>query len=154
MCQGFIHFSGFLHNFVLAKLASSSIRVEYCVYKPSDGCAVHISSFHQHSVPTKPLTVSNLTPCPSLSLSLLNSVAALRLPATSLSGTRHHQSSFQFHTRSSIFCNIYPIFPRANVNLLTLLDKQGLGYQWAGPNFFHDMLLIIEGLIMEWQGFG
>ena len=28
MCQGFNHFSGFLHHFVLAKLASSSIRVK------------------------------------------------------------------------------------------------------------------------------
>ena len=27
MCQGFSYFSGFLHNFVLAKLATSSIRV-------------------------------------------------------------------------------------------------------------------------------
>ena len=27
MCQGFSHFSGFLHHFVLAKLATSSIRV-------------------------------------------------------------------------------------------------------------------------------
>ena len=27
MCQGFIHFQGFLHHFVLAKLATSSIRV-------------------------------------------------------------------------------------------------------------------------------
>ena len=27
MCQGFSHFSGFLHQFVLAKLATSSIRV-------------------------------------------------------------------------------------------------------------------------------
>ena len=27
MCQGFKHFSGFLHHFVLAKLATSSIRV-------------------------------------------------------------------------------------------------------------------------------
>ena len=33
MCQGFGHFSGFLHHFVLAKLATSSIRVkvpEFC----------------------------------------------------------------------------------------------------------------------------
>ena len=28
MCQGFSHFSGFLHNFVLAKLATSSISVK------------------------------------------------------------------------------------------------------------------------------
>ena len=28
MCQGFSHFSGFLHHSVLAKLATSSIRVE------------------------------------------------------------------------------------------------------------------------------
>ena len=28
MCQGFNHFSGFLHHFVLAKLATSSIRVK------------------------------------------------------------------------------------------------------------------------------
>ena len=27
MCQGFNHFSGLLHHFVLAKLATSSIRV-------------------------------------------------------------------------------------------------------------------------------
>ena len=27
MCQGFSHFSGFLHHFVLAKLANSSISV-------------------------------------------------------------------------------------------------------------------------------
>ena len=27
MCQGFSHFSGFLHDFVLAKLATSSMRV-------------------------------------------------------------------------------------------------------------------------------
>ena len=27
MCQGFGHFSGFLHNFVLAKLATDSIRL-------------------------------------------------------------------------------------------------------------------------------
>ena len=27
MCQGFSHFLGFLHNFVLAKLATSSVRV-------------------------------------------------------------------------------------------------------------------------------
>ena len=27
MCQGFSHFSGFLHHFVMAKLATSSIRV-------------------------------------------------------------------------------------------------------------------------------
>ena len=31
-CQGFSHFSGFLHHFVLAKLATSSIRVD--VLKP------------------------------------------------------------------------------------------------------------------------
>ena len=29
MCQGFNHFSGFLHGFVLAKAAISSIRVKY-----------------------------------------------------------------------------------------------------------------------------
>ena len=29
MCQGFSHFSGVLLHFVLAKLASSSIRVKY-----------------------------------------------------------------------------------------------------------------------------
>ena len=29
MCQGFNIFSGFLHHFVLAKLATSSIRVNY-----------------------------------------------------------------------------------------------------------------------------
>ena len=28
MCQGFSHFSGFLHHFVLAKLTTSSIRVK------------------------------------------------------------------------------------------------------------------------------
>ena len=28
MCQGFSHFSGFLHQFILAKLATSSIRVK------------------------------------------------------------------------------------------------------------------------------
>ena len=28
MCQGFSHFTGFLHHFVLAKLAISSIRVK------------------------------------------------------------------------------------------------------------------------------
>ena len=31
MCQGFSHFSGFLHHFVLAKLATSSIRVKFCL---------------------------------------------------------------------------------------------------------------------------
>ena len=28
MCQGFSHFSDFLHHFVLAKLATTSIRVK------------------------------------------------------------------------------------------------------------------------------
>ena len=28
MCQGFSHFPGFLHRFLLAKLASSSLRVK------------------------------------------------------------------------------------------------------------------------------
>ena len=28
MCQGFSHFSGILHHFVLAKLATTSIRVK------------------------------------------------------------------------------------------------------------------------------
>ena len=36
MCQGFGHFSGFLHNFVLANLATSSIRVR--AFKPSHVC--------------------------------------------------------------------------------------------------------------------
>ena len=31
MCQGFSHFSGFLHHFVLAKVATSSIRVKELV---------------------------------------------------------------------------------------------------------------------------
>ena len=30
MCQSFSHFPGFLHHFVLAKLATSSIRVKMC----------------------------------------------------------------------------------------------------------------------------
>ena len=29
MCQGFSHFSGFLHHCVLAKLATSSIKVKH-----------------------------------------------------------------------------------------------------------------------------
>ena len=29
MCQGFSHLSGFLHHFVLTKLATSSIRLRY-----------------------------------------------------------------------------------------------------------------------------
>ena len=36
MYQGFSHFSGFLHHFVLAKLASSSIRVNVMIYKSWD----------------------------------------------------------------------------------------------------------------------
>ena len=32
MCQGFSHFLGFLHNFVLAKLATCSIRVKTHIF--------------------------------------------------------------------------------------------------------------------------
>ena len=33
MCQGYSHFSGFLHHFILAKLATSSIRVNCSLSK-------------------------------------------------------------------------------------------------------------------------
>ena len=39
MCQGFSHFSFFLHHFVTAKLATSSIRVKVkCLINPDDIC--------------------------------------------------------------------------------------------------------------------
>ena len=36
MCHGFSHFSAILHYFVLAKLATSSIRVELLISKSHD----------------------------------------------------------------------------------------------------------------------
>ena len=41
MCQGFSHFSGILHHFVLAKLANSSIRVKTLIK--------HLN--HNHALP-------------------------------------------------------------------------------------------------------
>ena len=32
MCQGLSHFSGFLHNFVLVKIATSSTRVKHIIW--------------------------------------------------------------------------------------------------------------------------
>ena len=34
--EGFRHFSAFLHHFVFAKLATSSIRVKYVILRPDD----------------------------------------------------------------------------------------------------------------------
>ena len=53
MCQGFSHFSGFLHHFVLAKLATSSIRVKMLLtlaynpvydYNPSNAKSTFVKS--------------------------------------------------------------------------------------------------------------
>ena len=52
MCQGFSHFSGFLHHFVLAKLATSSIRVKKSASipaSPSVGILLELALLRQDS---------------------------------------------------------------------------------------------------------
>ena len=47
MCQGLSHFSDFSHHFVLAKLATSSIRVRSCVYRSL--CIFGLPAEHRRS---------------------------------------------------------------------------------------------------------
>ena len=56
MCQGFCHFSGFLHHFVLAKLATSSIRV-----KPPTLPGTHrtLEDFYTNQFPSRVHTKPN-----------------------------------------------------------------------------------------------
>ena len=44
ICQGFSHFSAFLYHFVLAKLATSSIRVKGCIVLASSGSGRHLDT--------------------------------------------------------------------------------------------------------------
>ena len=44
MCQGFSNFSVFFHNFVLAKLATSSIRIRTVANNPSNAEASFVLS--------------------------------------------------------------------------------------------------------------
>ena len=49
MCQGFSHFSGFLHHFVLAEVPTSSIRVKFDHFARIYVCMVlYMLCYHKH----------------------------------------------------------------------------------------------------------
>ena len=64
MCQGFSNFSGFLHHFVLAKLATSSIRVTTCsMFLPDEKCITfHLMLWRPGF---KDILIGSITNCPS-----------------------------------------------------------------------------------------
>ena len=72
MCQGISHFSGFLHNFVMAKLATSSLRVKFMFLKILHYCqdisiyvrpCVHYRCDRVNEEPSDlPLFIQGITP--------------------------------------------------------------------------------------------
>ena len=61
MCQGFSNFSGFLHHFVLAKLATSSIRVKLRLAETFQVTLEMFSTVDPHKIDTDnvPLVLSS-----------------------------------------------------------------------------------------------